>query len=577
MSLERLDLEDFTPGLNLRAGQFQLGAGESPAMLNVEVDPVSGFMSRPGLIRWNAADDVVTSTWNPRSVERAQLSTGSYQIYATMGSTIYSAGANGVFSDLSIPCNATPHLADFAFWGDITYIATGTNAAVVSSSGWKREGTGTPVQLTDASLGYNDNYTVPLYNHMPIASHVETHASYLFCADITELGTYAGSHPNRIRWSHPNEPEDWATADFIDIDNGGGRITAIQSFRDHLLIFKTESVWALYGYDLASWQLVEVSRALGAPTKTAIGRSESSVFFFSGTSGSGVYVYDGSTATKISSNLDPAMSAIGNQDNIWLGWVGNRLWVSTEWLPAESVGTRTGAFVWDPSMGGKFGSWVFHVPAVGSFRSIVERSDTNGAYPLIALYAPGEASCLVSVPSRYGDIASSKDQVLESPAASTAFACSYTTGWLTMGWPDRLKSWLRPRFVSRRNVSGSAVTLRMDVFKDYDESNAARSASASILPTSNSITWRALGYSDPLPNGFDFKEDGSAEADGKGADFSSGQVGSVIRRAVTGFGTARAIRITISNGQDILTDTDAGEPWAIDAIFLKIRYRKFTT
>jgi hypothetical protein len=110
MSLERLDLEDFTPGLNLRGGQFQLGVGESPSMLNVEVDPISGFMSRPGFTRWNAADDVSTATWNPRSVEQAQLSTGSYQVYATMDNTIYSAGPDGVFSDLSIPCNATPHL-----------------------------------------------------------------------------------------------------------------------------------------------------------------------------------------------------------------------------------------------------------------------------------------------------------------------------------------------------------------------------------------------------------------------------------------------------------------------------------
>ena len=575
MSLERLDLEDFTPGLNLRGGQFQLGVGESPSMLNVEVDPISGFMSRPGFTRWNAADDVSTATWNPRSVEQAQLSTGSYQVYATMDNTIYSAGPDGVFSDLSIPCNATPHLADFAFWGDTAYIATGTNASAVSSSGWKRIGTAAPVQLTDASLGYNNDYTIPLHNHMPVASYVEAHASYLFCAGITEVGTYAGAHPNRIRWSHPNEPEDWATADFIDIESGGGRITAIQSFRDHLLIFKTESVWALFGYDLASWQLVEMSRSLGAPAKTAVGRSESSVFFFSGTSGSGIYAYDGSAINKISASLDPAMSAIGNQDNIWLGWVGSRLWVATDWLPAGSVDTKTGAFVWDPSMGGQFGSWVFHIPSVGSIRSIVERSDTNGADPLIAIYAPSEASCLVRVPSRFVNVASSKDQVLMS--GSTAFSCSYTTGWLTMGWPDRLKSWLRPRFVSRRNVSGSAVSLRLDVFKDYDESNAARSATASILPSSNSVTWRDLGYDDPLPHGFDFKSDGSAAVDGRGADFSAGQVGSVIRRAVTGFGTARAIQITVSNGQDVVLDLDAGEPWAIDAIFFKIRYRKFTT
>jgi len=48
---------DFTGGLNLRADQFNIGANESPAMLNVEVDPRGGVRRRDGVTKINS--DVV--------------------------------------------------------------------------------------------------------------------------------------------------------------------------------------------------------------------------------------------------------------------------------------------------------------------------------------------------------------------------------------------------------------------------------------------------------------------------------------------------------------------------------------
>ena len=54
--LQPIDLVDWTGGLNLRRSDFNLAQNESPAMLNVEIDPRRGFTSRRGWVRWNTAD-----------------------------------------------------------------------------------------------------------------------------------------------------------------------------------------------------------------------------------------------------------------------------------------------------------------------------------------------------------------------------------------------------------------------------------------------------------------------------------------------------------------------------------------
>ena len=45
---------NFTGGLNLRADQFNIGETESPALLNVSVDPRGGVRRRDGIVKINA-------------------------------------------------------------------------------------------------------------------------------------------------------------------------------------------------------------------------------------------------------------------------------------------------------------------------------------------------------------------------------------------------------------------------------------------------------------------------------------------------------------------------------------------
>ena len=564
--LQELDLIDFTGGANLRANVLQVADNESPRMMNMEIEPGRGFFTRKGWERWNPTDIVTPTLWNPRSADMLMLSNGSYQVFvANKGATngeIYAAGDDGIFTALGIDCDAPGHLADFAPWGDSMYIVCGTKPSK------KRAGLSAAVGLVDASTSWHNDYTTPTHGTMPIAEHVQAHASYVFVANTTETVTATNPggprHPNRIRWSHPDEPEDWAEDDFLDVDTGGGKITALRSFQDHLLIFKTDSLWALYGYDLESWQLVRVSRAIGAPTPTSVAQSESATYFFSASGRSGIYVYDGNSVTEISVPLRPAVEGIlpTRIDDVWLGFVCHRLWASMPWS-AGNPATGNTIGVYDPDI--NEGVWVGHRPALGSMRSIIEGSDIGGECALAVLAGDSGAACLV----RLEMLADAVDMILED-GTETPFFAEYMTNWKHMGKPELRKSWLRTRFLAP--LQPTSTQLRLDVYWDYDPTTIRRSMQGVTLGASSQVMWRELGFDDPNGDGFDFKELGAADPSGRGADWGASPGGSILGRTTLSLGVARAVQLHF-----FTVGREAGKPWGFDGIFMKVRFRRLTT
>ena len=128
--LQPLDLIDFTGGLNIRRTEFNLGENESPEMLNVEIDPRGGIFTRKGWSRFNVGDIVVDpTTWDPRSAVLAVDSGGTFTVLVANGTAVYEvdeAGATTVVgSPTPIVVGGSSHLADFADWGDVVYIAAG--------------------------------------------------------------------------------------------------------------------------------------------------------------------------------------------------------------------------------------------------------------------------------------------------------------------------------------------------------------------------------------------------------------------------------------------------------------------
>src|SRR5678815_5677651 len=178
--LEPLDLVSFVGGLNLRRNQFQLADNESPDLLNVDIDPRGGFYTRQGWARWNPTDIVpvvTTGTWQPRNAFVHDTSTpGTQYVYVVNGTEVYIGNDAGAFSNVALPDVAgQPHGVDFASWGD---------------------------------------------------------GGYMWCADTLEVGV---RRRNRVRWSHPGVPDAWRQDDFVDIEEGGGYITGLISYNDHLV------------------------------------------------------------------------------------------------------------------------------------------------------------------------------------------------------------------------------------------------------------------------------------------------------------------------------------------------------
>lgn len=549
------NLTDFTGGLNLRAGELYLAGNESPQMLNVDVDPRGGFALRKGWGRWNTSNVVSPASWDPRAAQLHALSDGGFEVYVANGTTLYASSATASFSDLGVTVGASPHLADFALWGDTAYIACGR-----SNASHKREGAGAASSLSDPSItGYDDDYVAGGSGKMPKADLAVAHTGYLFVASITENGV---DNQNRIRWSHPDNPEAWATNDFLDINIGGGRITALLSFRDHLLIFKPDSVWALYGYNLQSWQLIQVSRSVGAPTPQAVTRSDQAAFFFSDAGRNGVYAYTDQEPTLISESLDVAMEGVQRPNDVWVGFADRRLYCSVPWTVSEQGSTSDGTlFVFDPYIGG--GAWTAVAPARGHIRKVLEASDIADERPIAIHAGVTDSATLVQFEAQD----EARDYLVDSNSPEL-FAAEYWTGWQTAGYPERNKSWLRPRYLTQA-LQGTAE-VQLDVFHNFDSTSSRRSYVLSIS-AGGEIFWRETGALES--GGFDWDELGEGDPDGLGANWGGASGSTEISRVPRNLGLARSIQLCFS----VPSATTATGRWAVDAIFLKYVMRRLTT
>ena len=551
--LEPLNLVDFTGGLNLRTNQFQLAENESPDLLNVDIDPRGGFYTRQGWQRWNPTNvvDPAATTWAPRNAAVITYADGSQSIYVVNGHFLYRANEDAVFALIpTVMCQATPHCADFAPWGDDLYIATG-----MLNPSLKISRTGTITTLDPDNWSEVD---APIGNVMPQAEFATGHGGYLFIAVTVEAGV---NHFARVRWSQPGKPDSWRQNDYLDIDTGGGRITGLMSFRDHLLIFKTNSMWALYGYDDDSWQLIKVSVSVGCPAITAATRSETAVYFFSASDRGGIYAYAGETPRHISENLRPAFEDIIAYTNVFVSWAGRRLWVGVPWVrDIGSTSDVSSTFVFDPDIGD--GAWTMYRSNYGAIGPVLDGSDINAKYPLAALWSD-VAACMVTldyIPDAY-------DLLLDANATvGQEFDCYYRTRWLHAGWPDRKKSWRRPTFICRQ--VNKDTDLLVETYRDYNETTVHRTRTLKVRAEGDSY-WTETGYDEHDVGGFDWTEGGLADLSGRGADWGFERRGSNLVRSGS-MGLARSVQMRVRASPATLR-----QKWGVDGIVAKFVQRRF--
>jgi hypothetical protein len=469
--LQAFNLFDFRGGINLRPETFQLQENEMPELLNMEIDPRGGLNTRKGWVGFGPK--ITTSAWDPRLGYALTTSLGDrYWLVSNKESTngvVYARTNSG--SWVSLPNTATPaspHLNDYATWGDEVWVTCGRGQT------WTWNGsTRTNLTLSGAANWQND-YAVPgAVDTAPAAEVIDQSHGYLFVAATFEDGVY---HPNRIRWSHPNNPKRWAQSDYIDVDDGGSKITGLVSFSDRVLIFKPDSVWALFGYDADSWEMANVSRTIGCLNQQTVARNETAVFFMSWPQG--IFAYTDRGITELSEPIrtvfqDRKMDA-DSIHNSWLGWVGRRLWCS---LPFEEDAVpptdAMSVFVFDPTLSDP-GSWMmfrgagYCVPG-----PYLERTDADQNTPLIAFNRKYAYLQQLEV---NGD--SATDTCV--PGQPQTFDTRMRTKWIDAGAPTWMKSWRRPDFLLRGLTFDTFV--KTQVFHDYDNFNAQRSFVIRFLP-----------------------------------------------------------------------------------------------
>lgn len=530
---------DFTGGLNLREDAFELKPGESPEMVNVDLDRDGGFVSRKGWTKTNAA---AVAGWDPRSLFVHELADGTDNVYLANDTLHYSTNDGVTWSEhAAYSLVADPHEADFAPWGDTAYMVRGSTLSSCSL-----DSAAAITSIAQAETGTWSAYASPT-TAFPFASFVASHAGYMFAAFTEEDATV---HQHRLRWSHPNDPEAWLEDDYIDIQEGGGPITGLVPMDDHLLIFKPSSIWALYGYDAASWQLVRVSHDVGAPHRQAIARSESSCYFYSHPRGL-FQITSGRYPIEISRNLKSAFEsadfASAYTDNIWLGWMAGRLWCAVPYDTTTAVSDASVVFVYDPALrahgehGGQVGVWT-------SYKGQSSATDTLALGPFAqGGYGGGERKNLACIRGATGHtvlVDDNEDPVDDLAGTEYNVVSYYVTHWLYMGQPGLKKRWRRPDFIVKERTN--EWDLAIDIYVDFDEASAKREYTIVVPAGPAGALWGSFNWGD-------------------GTLYGGAAKGSVVQKGGN-IGPAKAVQLNL-----------AGEPglrWGVDGIVFKYTPRR---
>ena len=220
-------LESFTGGLNFRTDQFNLEENESPDLLNVLVDPRGGIRMRDGVDRRNttALSADVQGIW------ALHTDSGTNQLMVNYSTKVaYSATSN--FTDVTGITSRTDGSRVYGM--TMNNVAYGVSYDQVSFK-WDGSSAADLGVTLDGSAG-----------NFPQAQYVAFWNNFAWAAYTYESGA---GYKYRVRWSNANDPEKWSSTDFVDIDKGehGDYITGLCPMGDRLLVFKSNSVYAISG------------------------------------------------------------------------------------------------------------------------------------------------------------------------------------------------------------------------------------------------------------------------------------------------------------------------------------------
>jgi hypothetical protein len=568
-------VRDFTGGLNFRADQFQLAKNESPFILNLDVDPRGGIFSRAGYRKKHTTQ--VSGNWNPKGLfnykdtasPRIILNTGKEN--STDGKIYQSSGNNfstieyAVFTDIAVK---STNGASITQWLDTLYFAVGKD----SSQMYKWNQTDTYAVALAASGPTWQPYQNPVGGYMPRAELVRAHANKLFVANTKELNDDATpsliDHPNRIRWSHENSPENWYQDDYIDIVAGGEGIRGLAIVDGQLLIFKPKAVYLLMGYDVDSFQLVELSTTVGIQYPQHVVEGAGGAYFFDYPAG--LLFYNRNGIQDLFSRLKPVIDTNRLNANklfdLTLSFVNDRLWMSAPFdirNTGSAVDYPNMNFIFDPSIG-QSGAFTMYQSASYAnaatpnpifpygLLSGVDWTDSDGEIWHLMIH-PNENFKYVMYVDEFEYIDSivqnQTDDILEGDELGD-FTTNYTTSWF---YDDRYvqdKTFVRSLYVVRPVDENTQIVV--NVYHDFNNEEVTTSHTIDLMPVIDGGVWGTAIF-----NTSEFGESNLQEGI---------QRGGRLKRA-------KATQLEFVGPTALTTGTE-GRQWGLNSIAYKFKRRK---
>jgi hypothetical protein len=449
--------DNFSGGLNNHESRQNLLPTETPDCQDVVFNNRGGFSSRRGY-----GTTTVQSALNGGYIG-GQFSAGTDVLWG-----INNAGALWTWDGSTYTNVTTASPADASrvvngvSWDDRLYFANWLNSGNLLMRFWN----GTA--FTTLTNTPNNNYTAPTQANAPLARLIAKHSGHMWWADTVESGTRFRS---RVRFSHPLQPRDFATADFFDLDpdDQSDNITALVPFKDHILVFKRRSVYAIYGYDRSTFQPERLAGASGVSCQGAVTQNAGVVYWWS--IDGNVYAYNGRGVVpigdRITGILNEGIVAVGC-DTTRCMWAEDQLWVSLRKTDLTRV-----LFVYDPSVG-ENGAWTRFSYAPTSM--FWWKRSTGAPVVFFTLLAEGMLF----------DLSNLTKPMDTKNGVDTPVDAYYKTAWFTAKDTALKKRWRRPTVAV---AAEDDCMLNVDVYHDFNESSINRTLLLPIQSSTGGMVW----------------------------------------------------------------------------------------
>ena len=470
-SREVVYLNDFSGGLNLTTQLQTLAPNESPDCLNVDFGYRGGFVLRGGFRTQKYSSQLTSATFLCPTYFGADV----VLLAASNGSLLSWDGSALTDTTNSLTADTDYSMVATTF-NSKAYIAGGRSASAFIMQSWDGS------SLTTLGTSMNDDYTVPTDGNMPLGRLIARHNGYMWVADTVESTV---RYPHRVRFSHVQQPEDWASADYFDVDPGddGDPVTAIVPFKDRLMIFKRSSVWALFGETRSEFQLERISTVSGVNDSRSVTTNSGVCYWFA--SDGAVMAYNGSGVVPLTDTLrwwaDLGRIDVGGDHKIQ--WADGRLYLGLK--AASGEGVVYWFFVYDP---------------------VIKAMTRYSLEPYDMLFwnrvdADSDFLVLCGCGNLFLHDRETSSDLIDSGsgAVATRISAYYRTGWLTAGETATKKRWKRPRVTA---AADGAATIRMRVYHDFVEDTLVK-YSELVIDSGDVSLWGSIDWGDDWSSGVD--------------------------------------------------------------------------